>query len=34
MDLEKAVQYALDGNAILFLGAGFSSGGKNSSGKK
>ena len=23
MDLEKAVQYALDGNAILFLGQDF-----------
>lgn len=29
MNLEKAIQHALDGNAILFLGAGFSFGGKN-----
>lgn len=29
MELKEAIQYACDGEAILFLGAGFSFGGKN-----
>ena len=29
MELEQAIKYAIDGNAILFLGAGFSYGGIN-----
>lgn len=33
MDIESAVKYALDGEAILFLGAGFSIGGTNSDGE-
>lgn len=32
MELKNAIQYALEREAILFLGAGFSSGGKNKSG--
>lgn len=32
MDLERALEYALDGDAILFVGAGFSLGAQNSRG--
>lgn len=33
MDLAEAVRHAIDGNAILFLGAGFSCGGENLNGE-
>ena len=29
MELQKAIKAAMDGEAVLFLGAGFSSGGMN-----
>ena len=32
MKLQEAIQYAIDGEAILFLGSGFSFGGKNKNG--
>lgn len=32
MELQQAIRYAMDGNAVLFLGAGFSHGGLNVSG--
>lgn len=34
MELNTAIRHALDGNAILFLGAGFSIGGTNKIGAK
>ena len=33
MNIEEAIRHAIDGNAILFLGAGFSCGGKNRNGE-
>lgn len=33
MELEKAIKHVIDGNAILFLGAGFSCDGKNACGE-
>lgn len=33
MELREAIRHAIDGEAILFLGAGFSSGGKNKRGE-
>ena len=34
MELQQALKYVMDGDAVLFLGAGFSYGGVNVSGGK